>query len=95
MTLTPTFIMMMMMILMIMIFIINHTILNIMISTPCTSHIFIINKFHTLHPPKLASYYHPPTYMPDTKMAYFITGGSHSLATILLLALNHGNSNDP
>ncbi|KDQ13904.1 hypothetical protein BOTBODRAFT_175038 [Botryobasidium botryosum FD-172 SS1] len=27
-------------------------------------HIFVINKWHVLHPPKKAFYYHPPTYVP-------------------------------
>ncbi|KDQ14978.1 hypothetical protein BOTBODRAFT_174179 [Botryobasidium botryosum FD-172 SS1] len=29
-------------------------------------HIFVINKFHTLHPPKLAFYYRPPTHVPES-----------------------------
>ncbi|KDQ16889.1 hypothetical protein BOTBODRAFT_172512 [Botryobasidium botryosum FD-172 SS1] len=34
------------------------------LTSPTSLHIFVINKFHTLHPPKLAFYYRPPTYVP-------------------------------
>ncbi|KDQ11958.1 hypothetical protein BOTBODRAFT_176740 [Botryobasidium botryosum FD-172 SS1] len=48
------------------------------LACPTTLHIFVINKFHTLHPPKSAFYYRPPTYIPElfTEMA-----PSHCIAT--------------
>ncbi|KDQ11766.1 hypothetical protein BOTBODRAFT_176958 [Botryobasidium botryosum FD-172 SS1] len=36
------------------------------LACPTTLHIFTINKFHTLHPPKAASYYRPPAYVPES-----------------------------
>ncbi|KDQ13895.1 hypothetical protein BOTBODRAFT_175307 [Botryobasidium botryosum FD-172 SS1] len=32
------------------------------LACPTTLHIFVINRFHTLHPPESAFYYRPPTY---------------------------------
>ncbi|KDQ08296.1 hypothetical protein BOTBODRAFT_179926 [Botryobasidium botryosum FD-172 SS1] len=34
------------------------------LDSPRTFHIFVINKWHLLHPPKKAFYYRPPTYVP-------------------------------
>ncbi|KDQ05655.1 hypothetical protein BOTBODRAFT_182356 [Botryobasidium botryosum FD-172 SS1] len=36
------------------------------LTCPTTLHIFVINKFHTLHPPKSVFYYRPPTYVPES-----------------------------
>ncbi|KDQ07221.1 hypothetical protein BOTBODRAFT_180889 [Botryobasidium botryosum FD-172 SS1] len=36
------------------------------LACPTTFHIFTINKFHTLHPPKKAFYYRPPMYVPES-----------------------------
>ncbi|KDQ10653.1 hypothetical protein BOTBODRAFT_177939, partial [Botryobasidium botryosum FD-172 SS1] len=34
------------------------------LESPRTFHVFVINKWHVLHPPKKAFYYRPPTYVP-------------------------------
>ncbi|KDQ06316.1 hypothetical protein BOTBODRAFT_181720 [Botryobasidium botryosum FD-172 SS1] len=36
------------------------------LACPTNLHVFVINKFHTLHPPKSAFYYRPPTYVPES-----------------------------
>ncbi|KDQ10682.1 hypothetical protein BOTBODRAFT_177969 [Botryobasidium botryosum FD-172 SS1] len=61
------------------------------LACPTTLHIFVINKFHTLHPPKKAFYYRPPTNVPELIPYYFT---SHPTRKLLMPVVDNPPPSD-